>query len=279
MIEEMIERSGFRGWLFTGVLAALCMTRPALAGGKLKAHVECMSGMPITSGKAAKLTDELWCTVRVDNLGTYKPGDLKGSLTPNITQTSTLPTQPESRFGPLADTQDGVEFRLDKPFVVNTDYKICEPFTISASLRDESLSASDMTVWNQSFKVKASCPKPKKIAGSLRCHYSAQDGTILKWPGTGAKLKPRMETTFYCSIVAPKSEANVKYEVSLSIVGKGTPKKGDFEHDEAGAPFFDAQFEEDVYQACSNFTVTGEVRAAGASLWTGKLPIKQDCPD
>ncbi|MBL0220673.1 MAG: hypothetical protein IPQ07_43250 [Myxococcales bacterium] len=274
----MVYRSGSLV-VVGGVLAGMLVASPAHAGGKVKAHVECMSGLPIKSGKAAKLTEELWCTIRVDSLGKYKAAELKGHLLPHITQSSTLSTQPEARFGPLADTQDGVEFRLDKPFAVNVDYKTCEPFTIGASLDDESLSAEDMTVWSETFKVAATCPKPKKIAGTLRCHYSAQDGTLLKWPGNGAKLKPRMETTFYCSIVAPKSETGVKYEVSLGIAGKGTPKKGDFEHDEAGAPFFDAQFEEDVYQACSNFTVTGEVRAAGTSLWSGKLPIKQDCPD
>ena len=55
--------------------------------------------------------------------------------------------------------------------------------------------------------------------------------------------------------------------------------KGAFEHDEAGRGFFSATFEEDVYQACSNFSVTGEVRANGVSLWSGKLAVKQDCPD
>lgn len=273
----MNRRTGSQALLVTGVLAGLAS--PALAGGKVKAHVECMSGMPIKSGKAAKLTDELWCTIRVDSLGKYKPAELKGNLMPHITEKSTLTKMPLARFGPLADTQDGVEFRLDTAFVVNVDYKTCEPFTISATLSDETLDAENMTVWSQTFKVAANCPKPKKVTGLLRCHYTAQDGTIMKWPGNGAKLKPRMESTFSCSIVAPKSEAGVVYEVSLGIAGKGTPKKGGFEHDEAGAPFFDAQFEEDVYQACSNFTVVGEVRAAGTSLWSGKLPIKQDCPD
>jgi hypothetical protein len=71
----------------------------------------------------------------------------------------------------------------------------------------------------------------------------------------------------------------VLYEVSIAIAGKGAPAKGGFEHDEAGDPFFDAKFEGDVYESCSNFTVTAEVRASGATLWSGKLAIKQDCPD
>ena len=275
-----MHRSCASGLLFAVVSAGMWTAGdPAHAGGKVKAHVECMSGLPLKSGKAAKLTAELWCTIRVDSLGSYKAADLKGTMTVLPGPKSTLKMMPEGQSGALADTQDGVEFRLDNPYTADKDYKVCEPFTIAATVRDENLSADQMDQWSTTFKVAASCPVPKKVAASLRCHYMAQDGTLIKWPGNGVKLKPRMEGTFFCSIVAAKTEKDLVYSVTLGIAKKGPPKQGGFEHDEAGGAFFDAQFEPDVYESCSSFTVTGEVKASGATLWSGKLAIKQDCPD
>jgi hypothetical protein len=242
-----------------------------------KAHVECMSTNPVKSGVAAKLDAELWCTIHVDSLGGFKPASVTGNLTINLAPTTKgIDSQPQ--FGKLDDTQDGVVFQLQKPWVVDKDYRKCEPFTINASLDDADHPGMDSTLWHATFKVNASCPKPKAVAGALACHYTAQDGTIFKWPGNGAKVKPRMEQPLSCSINAGKPEAGVPYEVSLGVTGKPA-KVGKFETAEDGKMFFEATFEEPDYGACSSFVIAGQVKANGASLWSGKLAIKQDCPD
>ncbi len=276
----MVSRHLARALICAGLCAGLFRATPAHAGGKkVKAHLECLSGDPIKSGKAALLGPEMWCTIRIDDLGPFKLDGLVGTLSAQPGKNTTLKTMPGGMELKGADTQDGPEFRLDAPWVADTQYKVCEPFQIVASLHDAANRGMDDEVWEVIFKVAASCPKPKKVAGALKCHYTAQDGTSLAWPGNGAKLKPRMESTFYCSIVVAKPEKGVKYEVSLGIDKKGTPKKGGFELDQEGMAFFENQFEEEVYQACSNFTVVGSVAANGASLWSGKLAVKQDCPD
>lgn len=267
-------------WLMCAGVCVLASTAtPASAGGKVKAHVECMSGLPLKSGKAVKLTNELWCSIKIDSLGGFKPDGLVAVITPRFGRNSTLRPEPGGVEVKLADTQDGVVAELANAWVVDKDYKACEPFEVYGSLHDAANRGMDDEVWAAPFKVAASCPKPKKVAGKLACHATAQDGTVFQWPGNGVKLKPRLESTLSCTISAPKSEAGVKYQVSLGIAGKGAPKQGDFDYDEARAPFFSAEFDESVYEACSSFTVTGAVTANGASLWSGKLAIKQSCPD
>ena len=135
----------------------------------------------------------------------------------------------------------------------------------------------DSTLWKSTFKVAATCPKPKKVAGVLRCSYTAQDGTVFKWPGNGVKVKPRMEAPFSCTISAGKPEAGVVYAVSLGVVGKPA-KTGKFETEQAGNMFFDASFDEPDYGACTNFAIAGDVKANGATLWSGKLAVKHSAP-
>ena len=255
----------------------LCPTL-ALANPKSpKAHVECMSTNPVKSGVPAKLDNELWCTIHVDSLGGYKPDAIFGFLAIDMGKgTSGIETFPRS--GKLDDTQDGMVFQIDKPWVVNKDYRRCEPFTIQAAIDAADPPGMGAKLWHATFKVNASCPKPKAVAGALACHYTAQDGTIFKWPGNGAKVKPRMEQPLSCSINAGKPEAGVPYEVSLGVTGKQA-KVGKFETAEDGKMFFEATFEEPDYGACSSFVIAGQVKANGASLWSGKLAIKQDCPD
>lgn len=246
----------------------------------VKAHVVCLGNdVAVTSGKAVRLGDTLWCSIAVDSLGDFKAAAIHGGLAVIPGPKSTLKQQPGGVEGPVHDTADGVEYTTEKPFAVDVDYKKCEPFAINASLDDFEHPGSDMMVWSTVFKVAASCPAPKQVAGKLACNATGQDGTIFRWPGNGAKVKPRLETTLSCTISAGKPEAGVTYAVSLQVAKRGTPVTGGFDHDEAGNGFFSGSFDQEVYEACSNFTVLGEVRGNGAALWSGKLAIKQDCPD
>jgi len=262
-----------------GLCASGLTLRAAHAAPPVKAHLTCMSGDPVKSGKPATLTDELWCSIDIDSLGAYKVGDLVGALMVVPGPKSTLAQAPEGTSGALADTQDGVEYRLNDPYLVDKHFKKCEPFTINAALTDPSQAADAMVVWSATFKVNAACKKPKKLAASLECSYTAQDGSVIRWPGNGAKVKPRLEGTLGCTVEVRKPEPGVTYEVSLGIGGKGTPTRGALSRDEAGAGFFLATFEADVYESCSRFTVEGTVNGGGVALWAGKLSIEQDCPD
>ncbi len=262
-------------WKLAAVALVSFTTVAGAAPKKLKAHVECMSGMPVKAGKPAKLDSVLFCSIHVDSLGDRKLTSVMATLRLVPAKPSKLSTSGKS--GPLADTQDGIVFELTDPWVSGQHYNQCESTSVIAVLDEADHPGTH--VWTQTFAIVGSCPSPAKVAATLGCNYIAQDHTIIKWPGNGTKLKARLESTVACTIDAPKAAKDVVYEVSLAVVGKGKPSTGKFEHDEAGHAFFSASFEEDIYQACSNFTITGEVTAAGTSLWTGKLPIKQDCPD
>lgn len=260
------------------VLILILASTASAAPKPPKAHMECLSGNTVVkSGAAVKLETELWCTIHVDSLGGYKATSMTGNMTINLAKTTTG-IAPLARFGPLDDTQDGVVFQLKAPWVPDKDYRTCEAFTINATLDDAEHPGMDQTVWKMTYKVAASCPKPKAVAGALSCSYKAQDGTIFKWPGNGAKVKPRMESAFSCVINAGKAESGVKYLVSLGITGKEA-RRGAFNTLEDGKQFFEATFEAGEFESCSNFGVAGDVKANGATLWSGKLAVKQDCPD
>jgi hypothetical protein len=252
------------------VVTCLVTAAPALAGGKVKAHIECESVHPIESSKPIRLADHLDCSIAVEKEGGYKDEEIIASLKIIPPKQSAL--LPIEHGGPLGPSPLGAAFVPD-PWKVDSDYKLCEPFVVEGTL-----SVDTKPVWSQRFAVAASCAKPKRVTGAIACHYTAQDGTQLKWPGNGVKLKPRLEQTFYCSITATKLESDVTYEATLGIAG-AKPTTASFTEDAKHTHVIEAQFEEETYHACGDFSVAGEIRAGGASLWTGKLAVKQFCPD
>jgi hypothetical protein len=267
--------------LVTLSAVACCAVTPAFADegdAPPKAHLTCTSGAPLRSAKAARLGDAVTCALAVDSLGGYKAGDLRADFVLDVDRGSTLGRSPRDSVGSLAPGADGALGRESGPFVVDQDYKRCEPFTITASLNDLSRSrAEDMQVWHQALRVKASCPPPRKVPATLTCSTEGGDGTY-RWPGNGVKVKPRLENPVTCVIRATTTEPGVAYQVGLGVAGKPVTAQP-FDVDAAGGHTATRQFGSDDYETCVSFGVVGEIRADGKSLWRGKLAITQDCPD
>ena len=122
-------------------------------------------------------------------------------------------------------------------------------------------------------------PAPKKINAKLECKYETDDGTQFKYPGNGQKTRPRLEGTLYCWISIPKIPEGVTLKGTLKAKGKQQEAEAIPRPDDTFS--IDATFTADNgdFEVCTPFTVTGEVKNAGRSVWKGKLAIDQSCPD
>ena len=122
-------------------------------------------------------------------------------------------------------------------------------------------------------------PAPKKINAKLGCSFESQDGTIFKYPGNGSTMKPRLEGALNCWISIPEVPEGVTLKGTLKAKGKQQEAEAIPRPDDTYS--IDATFTADNgdFDVCAPFTVTGEVKSAGKSMWKGKLAIDQSCPD
>jgi hypothetical protein len=120
---------------------------------------------------------------------------------------------------------------------------------------------------------------PKKINAKLECKYETDDGTQFRYPGNGVKEKPRLEGTLFCWISIPKIPDGVTLEGTLKANGKPQQAEAIPRPDDSYS--IDATFssENGDFNVCSAFTVTGEVTGGGKTVWKGRLPVDQRCPD
>jgi hypothetical protein len=140
------------------------------------------------------------------------------------------------------------------------------------------LAAVTTLVLSFSFVLLGGIP-PKKINAKLECRYDSDDGTQFTYPGNGQKEKPRLEGTLYCWISIPKVPDGMTLKGALKASGKPQEAEAIPRPDDTYS--IDATFTADNgdFVVCTAFTVTGEVKSAGKSLWKGKLAIDQSCPD
>jgi hypothetical protein len=119
----------------------------------------------------------------------------------------------------------------------------------------------------------------KKITAKLMCSYETQDGVQFRYPGNGVKAKPRLGGTINCWIAIQKIPAGITLKGKLKANGKMQEADAIPRPDETYSA--DAAFsaENGDFDACSAFTVTGELTKEGKSVWKGKLKIDQSCPD
>jgi hypothetical protein len=119
----------------------------------------------------------------------------------------------------------------------------------------------------------------KKINAKLACTCESQDGVQFRYPGNGAKIKPRLDGTINCWIAIQKIPAGVTLKGKLKANGKMQEAEVIPRPDDTYSA--DASFspQEGDFETCSSFTVTGELTLAGKTVWKGKLNIDQRCAD
>lgn len=118
-----------------------------------------------------------------------------------------------------------------------------------------------------------------KLNARLECSYEAQDGTIYRYPGNGLKVKPRIDGTINCWISLTKLPSGVALKGKLKANGKTQDAEVIPRPDDTYSA--DASFspENGDFEACSAFTVTGELVRGGTIAWKKALRIDQICHD
>jgi len=240
---------------------------------------------PITGGKVEKLTVPIACAIHVkdpnepSHMGhvhtVRKPAG--GKPIKNIGKTDD--------FGGQSDPGKTDFAVVLAPGTADENGEIafqpCEDFDIVASISDDL-----GTYFTKTIRVQQSCPKPKPVSATLSCVYTAQDGTLIRWPGNGDKEKPRLSAPDHeldCSILV-KAKAAPRDGLPLVghfAIGKGKDRPGEAsELPPDGDLRAEAAFTAGDYQECETFTIQGSlVDATGATRWTGKHTITQTCGD
>ncbi len=266
------------------VLAAIAA--PAFADNKpkpkpIKAQFLCGTFVggaikePITGGKRGKLTDPIACALHIDN-----PKEPSHMAT---IRTIRYPANAK-KVSTSGSTED-IDHDKDLELVMKSGvadgngevlFNPCEDFDIVAKVSD------DLGVYfEKTIKVQPVCPKPKPIAAAISCVYEAQDGTVFKWPGNGAKVKPRLSSSndLACQIGGKVSLGNEALTGSLAVKGKPAKTAGTRPlPDKSWAA--ELAFSPGDFDECDTITLVGSLTdASNATRWSGSLKIIQSCPD
>ena len=234
---------------------------------------------PITGGRVQKLTDPIACAIHMDdpkepahmgNVHTVRY--VKGAKKPVTSSGST------NDFGPGSEKQDFEVEMKPSSNDLNGDlwWKPCEDFDIVATISD------DLGVYfTKTIKVQQSCPAPKPIVAALTCTYEADDGTLFRWPGNGAKLRPRLETYSHelaCQVGSKGAlPTDSTFTGAVAVKGKTTRTSGTRPTPDKG---WAAEVSFDDLDSCADITLNGTLTDAnGVTRWSGSLKITQDCPD
>lgn len=144
--------------------------------------------------------------------------------------------------------------------------------------------------------------KPKKVKAALSCAVSKGDGTriVLDPRGKGAS---RLEDAVNCLVVMTEVRDREVFEAKLWVeydaVGDDGKKRKVTTEEATGevayhaddlVPFrhrlrpTDGQSQGPHFQTCLDFTIHARIDAPTASgppvkLWSGKIKVRQDCPD
>jgi len=266
------------------VVMAVCAT-PAVAAPKVKqikaqflcgTYVDGAIKEVISGGKRAKVTDPIACAIRIDD-----PNEPSHMGTINTTRYGKTKTKTEGKTDDFGSQSDAGKKDFEIVLQPGTDFAPCEDFDINAKVWDDL-----GTYFTKTIKVQQTCPKPKPIAATLTCMYEAQDGTLLKWPGSGDKLKPRLssgkELTCAVYVKAPPADVTALSTVA-SIKGKaGTSKRVGLEDVPPSGSKADVSWSPDdgAFDECETFTVeTSLLDQDGTTRWSGTRKIVQSCPD
>ena len=269
---------------------AIAKPKPIKAQFLCGTYVDGKVTAAITGGKRAKITDPVACAIHVDNpdepshmgnIHTVRhvvdPSTNKSSKVVSSGKTDDFGGQsdPDKRDFNVILTPGVADENGDIPF------KPCEDFDLVATVSD------DLGVYfTKTIKVSQTCPKPKPLSAKLTCMYEAQDGTLLRWPGNGDKLKPRLSSgkSFECTIIAKNAPPDTTLIGVVAIHGKSAKQSGKAAEtgEGNGTLKVDLGFEpgDDTFTECESFTIDAKLtNTDGAVRWTAKQKVVQDCPD
>ena len=240
----------------------------------MDAHLECWSGeKPLKNGKKQAIAGDIRCLIGID------AGVVPDASTGAMMQISQAGMTTSSRWGTVVQDDGKVSIAFDGPFARLVDFLPCKDLTIEGAV---GLYGSDISqsMWHGKFTVKAKCKKPKKMKAKLACIYQGEDGTVWKYPGNGAKTKPRLETgILVCSVTGKKKVKGP--EGILTLTGSTSSIWAEMSVLEDMKPYGEAGLSPSQhFETCMSFTVKAVVtNALGQTVYSGKQKISQDCPD
>lgn len=144
--------------------------------------------------------------------------------------------------------------------------------------------------------------KPKKVKAAVTCAVSTGDGARIVLDPKG-KQAWRLEDAVNCLVVMTESRDREVFEAKLWVEydtygddgkrRKVTTQETTGEvayHADDLVPFryrlrpSDGESQEPHYQSCVDFTIHAQIDAPAATgapikVWSGKIKVKQDCPD
>ena len=156
-----------------------------------------------------------------------------------------------------------------------TGFPACEKFELAAEVSGEK-----GPVGKKKLAVAQDCPKTrvKPAKATLTCSFESPDGTMFKYPGNGAKAKPRIERELNCYMALDKApEGGGALKGTLKI-GKKT-REAEVREVPTGVEAVATFFPDDDFTTCQNFSAEGELSVDGQSIWKGSVQIPQSCPD
>lgn len=239
------------------------------------AHLECLTGTKaLKNGKKAVLAGDVTCAIIID-----------GGAVPDVSTSAMLTlTQPnrwtEPRWGTLT-VEEGVAFvAFPSAFVRKTDFLPCQDFKVEGAL---GMYGSDVSqsLWHGSFTVKAKCSKPKKLKAKFACVATADDGTRFKYPGNGAKEKPRLEVALTCTVTGKKKLKGDPGSFGFFVAAPLNTLLVPLATLANGKPHGELQVIPDrEFDTCVSFTLKASIQNdVGQVVWSGKQKIAQSCPD
>lgn len=232
---------------------------------------------PILAGKHGKLTDPIACAIHVDDA--KEPSHMGTVHT--VRHVGAKKVETDGKTDDFGSQSDDAKRDFNIVLQPGIDFQPCEDFDIAARIADDL-----GTYFTKTIAVKQVCPKPKPIAAKLSCMYEAQDGTALKWPGNGDRLKARLSSgkDLECMIYAKVVPDGTTLTGVAQIKGKpGSVKKvpADIVPPDGGSKV-DVSWSpgEETFDECEVFALQASlVDQDGATRWTGTQKIVQDCPD
>ena len=255
------------------ILIAVSTLAPRLArADDARAKLTCAvdsEPKPIAAGKPTAMGKELHCTL---TLGPKSAELAQGQASAWITSAGQHEA-PRKVAGSVSAEGDKTFFQLDA-LQRAADFKGCVDFVVHAEITGDK-------PWSGTLPIKTKCPALKKLDEKLSCSYTAQDGTIVKWPGNGGKLRPRLTEAsgLVCSLDGKDKNAD-GVETVWMLAGKAASAKPSQIRCMAADCSDSVAFMPPDYDECENLSVevvAGDADGRQSLHLTQK--IVQFCPD
>jgi hypothetical protein len=185
----MPSRAGLAAVLVAVTCSLFPLGQGARAAG-IKAHLECRpdGGAPLKARSKAPIDVDLWCSIILES-GT-PPQGAAATLWISSADKSTDP-----RTADLVGEGDLTYWQLAAAFARGTDFAACGELVVHGKI-----ATGKDTAWEGTMPLSPKCAPAKKLKGTLSCSSSVDDGTLYRYPGNGAKKKPRLGGELDCQL-------------------------------------------------------------------------------